>query len=276
MRPVHQMLYLALGFVSCSWAAGSDSCEPYRTKYEQLSVGDHWSKITEVFGASTAPHDTTNGDTVYTFESGGCRLTFVSDFDGKLKTKRANPALATPSKLTSNSATADFREPQGPLKEQVADLRAQVDGLSKMLGYISSQVSENIPNKRVSLDPTSLDRFMKLDVKNGFLLVSLHSVEPYRDGIKAVLDVGNPLTASFNGFNVSARWGRPFDYKNWTAERHKEWQASLQTRDESFTETLHAGSLTPVQLVLPSTPPAQFGYLEVSIETNNISLKRSY
>ncbi|PYT33189.1 MAG: hypothetical protein DMG58_08220, partial [Acidobacteria bacterium] len=69
--------------------------------------------ISKVFGASTAKHDTTNGDTVYTYEFGGCRLTFVSDFDGKLKTKRANPSLATLSKPTSNSAAADFREPQG-------------------------------------------------------------------------------------------------------------------------------------------------------------------
>ena len=276
MRPLNQMLRIAIGFLACSWAARSDSCEPYRTKYEQLSVGDHWSMISKVFGASTAKHDTTNGDTVYTYEFGGCRLTFVSDFDGKLKTKRANPSLATLSKPTSNSAAADFREPQGPLKEQVADLRAQVDDLRKMLGYISSQVSKNIPNTRVSLDPTSLDKYMRLDVKNGFLLVSLRSVEPYLNGIKAVLDVGNPLTASFNGFVVSAKWGRPFDYKNWTAERYKEWQASLQARDESFTETLNAGSLTPVQLLLPNTPPAQFGYLEVSIETNNISLKRPF
>ena len=59
-----------------------------------------------------------------------------------------------------------------------------------MLGYISSQVSENIPNTRVSLDPTSLGKYMRLDVKNGFLLVSLRSVEPYLTGIKAVLDVG--------------------------------------------------------------------------------------
>jgi hypothetical protein len=276
MRTLHQVLLLALGFLSCGWAAKSDSCEPYRAKYEQLSVGDDWSMISKVLGASTTPHDTVNGDTVYTYEFGGCRLTFVSDFGGRLKTKKANPSLATLSKPTSNSATTDFREPQGPLKEQVAELRAQVDGLSKMLGYISSQVSENIPNKRVSLDPTSLDKCMRLDIKNGFLLVSLRSVEPHLNGIKAVLDVGNPLTASFNGFKVSAKWGRPFDNKNWTAERYKEWQASLQTRDESFTETLNAGSLTPVQLVLPNTPTAQFGYLEISIETDSISLKRPF
>jgi hypothetical protein len=273
MHPLHQMLLPAIGFLACSWPARADSCEPYRAKYEQLSVGDHWSMISKVFGASTPGHDTTNGDTVYIYEFGGCRLTFVSDWDGKLKTKRAIPGLAPLSKPTSNSATVDFREPQGSVKEQLADLHAQVDGLSKMLRYVSSQVFET-PNKRASLDPTSLDKCERLDIKQGFLLVTLRSVEPYRGGIKAVIDVGNPLTASFNGFTVSAKWGRPFDNKNWTPERYNEWQASLQTRDESFTEILSAGSWTPVQLLLPDTPPAQFGYLEVGFETNSISLRR--
>ena len=273
MRPLHQMLFPAIGFLACSWPARADSCEPYRAKYEQLSVGDHWSMISKVFGASTPGHDTTNGETVYIYEFGGCRLTFVSDWDGKLKTKRAIPGLAPLSKPTSNSATVDFREPQGSVKEQLADLHAQVDGLSKMLRYVSSQVFET-PNKRASLDPTSLDKCERLDIKHGFLLVTLRSVEPYRGGIKAVIDVGNPLTASFNGFTVSAKWGRPFDNKNWTPERYNEWQASLQTRDESFTEILSAGSWTPVQLLLPNTPPAQFGYLEVGFETNTTSLRR--
>lgn len=272
MRPLHQMLLPAVGLLACSWPARSDSCEPYRAKYEQLSVGDHWSNISKVFGPSTASHDTPNGDTAYSYEFGGCRLTFVSDWEGKLKTKRSNPGLTALSKSTSNSATVI----SGSLTGQVADLRAQVDSLSKMLQYVSSQVFENVPNKRVTLDPTSLDKYERLDIKNGFLLVSLRSVEPYLNGIKAVVDVGNPLTASFNGFKISTKWGKPFDYKNWTPERYSEWQATLQSRDQSFTETLNAGSWTPVQLLLPNTPPAQFGYLEVSFETNNISLKRPY
>ena len=192
--------------------------------------------------------------------------------DDKLKTKAATSVSVPISKPRANYTSVDQR----PLAEQVADLRAQVDGLSKTLGYISSQVIENLPNKGVSLDPNSLDKYQRLDIKNGFLLVSLRSVEPYLNGIKTVIDVGNPLTASFSGFKISAKWGRLYDYKNWTPERYHEWQASLQNRDESFTDTLNAGSWTPVQLLLPNTPPVQFGYLEVSIETNSISLKRLY
>jgi hypothetical protein len=65
-------------------------CEPFRAKYEQLSVGDHWTKISQIFGPYTSAQDTGNGGTTYIYDLSDCRLTFRTGQDGKLTGKQMN------------------------------------------------------------------------------------------------------------------------------------------------------------------------------------------
>ena len=66
------------------------ACEPYRAKYDQLRVGDPWTRIAQLFGPSTTAEDTPTGETIYTYELSDCRLTFRAGSDAKLADKQMN------------------------------------------------------------------------------------------------------------------------------------------------------------------------------------------
>jgi TonB family protein len=71
----------------------SSSCEPHRQKFDQLSLGDHWTKIAQVLGRPSRQEDASNGDTVYVYELSGCTLTFRAGPTNALVAKEANPPL---------------------------------------------------------------------------------------------------------------------------------------------------------------------------------------
>jgi hypothetical protein len=56
------------------------------------------------------------------------------------------------------------------------------------------------------------------------------------------------------------------------ATRYEDWSKSLRQKTTDFNDNLRAGTWNSVTLVLPGLPPAQFGYLELSMTTTSISL----
>ena len=69
-----------------------DSCQPFRAKYDQLQIGDQWTKISQIFGRPTRMEDTAR-ETAYVHEYAGCTLTFRAGSSGTLVAKEANPSL---------------------------------------------------------------------------------------------------------------------------------------------------------------------------------------
>lgn len=82
-----------LALLAGSQAAEANSCEAHRAKFNQLKIGDHWAKISQLFGRPTSMEDTAEGDTVYVYEFGDCTLTFRAGSNNALAAKEANPAL---------------------------------------------------------------------------------------------------------------------------------------------------------------------------------------
>jgi TonB family protein len=86
-----------------SGPGGANSCEPYRAKYDQLNIGDHWTKISQFFGRPATMEDTAGGDTVYVYEFrvastpqrlADCTLTFRAGSNNTLVAKEANPPIS--------------------------------------------------------------------------------------------------------------------------------------------------------------------------------------
>jgi tellurite resistance protein/uncharacterized membrane protein YeaQ/YmgE (transglycosylase-associated protein family) len=69
----------------------ADSCEPYRSKYGSLNVGDRWTKIGQVLGRPTKMEDTAGGNTIFEYEFGECRLVFRAGTNNTLIAKQAHP-----------------------------------------------------------------------------------------------------------------------------------------------------------------------------------------
>jgi hypothetical protein len=115
----------------------------------------------------------------------------------------------TPS--TSQSSAASQRQ------HEIADLRSQVADLNKKLETLESRLNffwMLLKDKQDRTDSITLnmsDRtFQRVDTDSGFLLVSVREAIPYLNGYKIVLNIGNPLSASYSGFKAKVRWGKAY------------------------------------------------------------------
>lgn len=121
----------------------------------------------------------------------------------------------------------------------------------------------------VTLDPSIPKQYARVNSSSGFFLVSLQNVEPYLDGVKVRLNIGNPLSATYGGFKIKAKWG-----PKWNHVSVKEWQSVLREKELSFTDSLESGRWNEVELILSPATPEDFGHLKIAIETDTVSLHR--
>jgi len=160
---------------------------------------------------------------------------------------------------------------------QVSTLEAQIKGIESQVESLQTDVlalqlsSESY--KTATFDPGDPGGYRRIDTTGGTFLVSLQNVTPYVDGFRVTCNFGNPSSATFNGFKVKAKWGSRFDFKV-KKMKWAEWQASLREKEISVTNNLQAGSWNPVSFVLSPAKPEEFGYLELSIETSLMSLRK--
>lgn len=115
--------------------------------------------------------------------------------------------------------------------------------------------------------------YSRIDTTNGTFLVSIQNVTPYLDGFKVTCNFGNPSAATYNGFKLKAKWGPRFD-REVKGANYTTWQSSLREKEISLTNQLRAGAWNPVSFVVSPAKADEFGVLELSMETNSISLTK--
>ena len=124
--------------------------------------------------------------------------------------------------------------------------------------------------KTVSFDVSSPGGYQRLETNNGTFLVSLKDAQPYLNGFRLTLNVGNPMSATYNGFKLTAKWGKamPRDGGNYL-----DWEKSIREKEFSFVETLASGAWNRVAVNLAPAAADELGYLEFSMTTDVISLR---
>lgn len=166
-------------------------------------------------------------------------------------------------KTPSNSAGNE------DLSKQVAELQRKVWRLEVEKDLYST----------ANFDPTDSKGYGRVDANIGTFLVTLDNVEPYLDGQKVTLKIGNPNNMRFIGFKVKATWGMRFpDTKlqgdDWT-KAYEAYNASTKEKEITFTETLQPGAWNKVSFVVSPANGNEFGRLNIAIETNQVSLVAS-
>jgi len=127
-----------------------------------------------------------------------------------------------------------------------------------------------------TLDPTSPGPFDTVESSCGTFFVSLEDAQPYLNGVRVTLNVGNPMTCSYNGAKVTVKFGPAFDQKRLSEDGYYDtYQKSLQTKVVDITDKIEAGRWTTVEIILAPIDSAQFGRMEVGIETSNLTLLAS-
>jgi len=131
----------------------------------------------------------------------------------------------------------------------------------------------------VSLDPTEKG-YGRIDTSSGFFLIAVHSVEPYLDGYKLHLRIGNPTAARYNGFKLTVSWQKPYpeqrqgESDDELSKRQEQWlQEQPHQKEFSFTETLQPSSWNSVSLIVSPATAEEIKELTItSMETDQVVL----
>lgn len=174
------------------------------------------------------------------------------------------------------SADDSLRKEVASLKQQVATLAIRLTSLeSDLATYKSTQEFDKELSKRdsVMLDPSNPQGYSRLDTANGWFLISLKSAEVYLDGYKLTLNIGNPSSATYTGLKIKTKWNSSYDWTHYSESSFKVWQAAMRSKDDDLTDALQPGAWNSVEIILPQTKPTELSYVQVSIETNTVSLR---
>lgn len=152
------------------------------------------------------------------------------------------------------------------LQKQIRELQQQLDAANNQIAEATRRINA-LDHTHVTFDPGAPGGYGRLDSVLGTILVSVGTIEPYRDGLQCELRIGNPYATNFVGFDIDATWGRKTDFNHYAA-----WKSSLKKQHFTFTDTLTAAHWTSVTLALPATKAEAFHYLDISIKTDVVSM----
>ena len=187
--------------------------------------------------------------------------------------QQAGKQASSPAKAPVRSETAAATVAQ--LEKQIAELEKEVKDLKVgqewLQNYAIEQIS-SLQHATATFDPSSPGPYQLIDSSIGPVLVSLGKAEQYLDGYNVQLEVGNITAAALQGFKVSAKWAKR--YKKEDGD-YFTWLKSRKSKEYGFTGTLSSGKWNTFQIILPDTKPSEFGYLELSIETNTVSMTKT-
>lgn len=94
-------------------------------------------------------------------------------------------------------------------------------------------------------------------------------MQPFLDGYKVILNLGNPTTATYRNFKLKVKWGKEFDYEK---DEPEEWRKSLKETEKRFLDELKPASWNKVELVLTPAKSEEIKYIELSMETDEVML----
>jgi hypothetical protein len=183
---------------------------------------------------------------------------------------QAAPPKPTPTPSPAPGSVVPF-EDLGPAQTPTPTLPDRVDMLEYGQSNQDDRIDhlEEVTNIHAYLDASRPGAFIPVTTAVGRFYLSLENAEPYLDGYRVALDVGNPNFVTFNGFKISAIWAGVPGNKDWGKKRVS------QKREFSFTETLQPGAWTRVRIELSPAAPDDIKLIELSIETNQLSLRKT-
>lgn len=162
---------------------------------------------------------------------------------------------------------------------------------TKLEGEVRSQITSLrqsfLGEKTAVLEPGSKG-YSYLSTDKGVFLFIVDGAEPFLDGHKILVRVGNPMNMTFSGFKLKVRYGkRPptfpsldindssnkAAFEKWATD-NSSWEKTVRKTEIAFTESLAAGAWTKIDFALKETKPEDVAFLEVGIVTDQISLRK--
>jgi hypothetical protein len=130
--------------------------------------------------------------------------------------------------------------------------------------------------KAAEFDPAD-EGFQRIDSNVASFAVSIGNLQPYGDGSKLTVKIGNPAAAAFSNAKLHVKYGPRYpeieDPK--FAEKFVEVDSKVRTKEIALTKEIAGASWNPNQIILPGVRPDALGYVEIRIETDVIHLNQN-
>lgn len=121
-------------------------------------------------------------------------------------------------------------------------------------------------------DPVSSQGYATLDAGVGKLMVSVEDIEPYADGVKVRLAIGNPNAVTLNGLKGEATYGPATSRIG--AMPAGEWSKRQRTSVLSIPDSLTPARWNKVTITLPGIAATDFGRLSLALTGNQVQMMR--
>lgn len=140
--------------------------------------------------------------------------------------------------------------------------------LSDMTKYLSDKVAKLETRQEFPMDYAFLDITEKgyAIVKStiGDLMICVDDAQPYADGYKVKIRIGNPLAATLTNTEI---------YTVWRSAEGKDFK--IHDKKFQVSDPLHPGTWTKTELILCPCTPEGAKIIKISIQTTGVSLRPS-
>jgi Protein of unknown function (DUF3251) len=172
------------------------------------------------------------------------------------------PEIATIAESQKKSS-----ESQKKMDSQIAAMKSQLDDLEKSMTGLRLDINSDKSRYNSAIFDTSSKGYQRIDTTSGFFLLSLKDIQPYADGYRLKLDVGNPSSATYSGFSIRVTWSKSLQMAGYS-----EWEKAKHEKSVNYIEKLLPSSWNTVYLILTPAQRDDLGYIEISIETDVVEL----
>ena len=159
----------------------------------------------------------------------------------------------------------------------MSDMGTKLNEMQSAVDYQRTRMArfqvEKDRYSKVYLD-TSSKGFQRLDTNCGTFWVMLDNVEPYSNGYKFVLSIGNPYYAIFSGMKTLARWGPAFDgnVSEKDVSAYEAWEKTLKEKEGTVTHALRPGTWNKMTVILAPAKQEDLAYVEFSMTVEQVKL----
>jgi len=175
--------------------------------------------------------------------------------------------------------------------DQIEVLKAQLDLLRadvKTQEFTQELYLDDLRSMLSGAKPVEIDVTQKsytpIHTPSGLLFIQCMGAEPYLNGHKLKLAIGNPLWATFDGFELTCLYGLKLPQMPTGQHDSETWKQYSEANDKSlkswretktsFTETIGPGVWKEVELILVPSSAEELGMITIALEIDAVHLRK--